>query len=376
MAAKKAIILGGGIGGMTAATTLRRADFDVRLIEQSPEGFRQGHGICLTNNAIRALDEVDLAEPCIGKGFGFDKITTCDSHGNVLREDLAPRVFRPDRPATLGMRRTDLADILEDSARGAGAQFSFEQSIRTIEQTGQSVRVTLGSGETLEADLLVAADGAYSKTRSTVFSSDLKTRFAGQSGWRVSMPRPETLEGLTFFRHKEMPSVGAIPLSRDWAYIFFLENSAAPVRKDPTQLDALMIDALRHFDAPTIQHAIQHIRSPDQVSFRPFDALLVPQPWFRGRVVLLGDAAHSLTPQLTNGGGMAIEDAVVLGEELFRGGTVDEALQAYSARRFPRVRQVFENSYQICQWEQEPHGDGAKSTQLLTESYRFLTQPH
>ena len=97
-------------------------------------------------------------------------------------------------------------------------------------------------------------------------------------------------------------------------HFFFLENSAEHLHLPNEQLQALLLERLAAFSAPAIRNSLAHVTDPSHVIFRPFDITLVPAPWHRGRVVLLGDAAHSPTPQMTSGGGMAIEDAVVLTE--------------------------------------------------------------
>ena len=129
------------------------------------------------------------------------------------------------------------------------------------------------------------------------------------------------------------------------------------------------------FSAPEIREAVDAMDETRHISFRPIDHVLLPTPWHRGRVVLLGDAAHALTPQLTSGGGMAIEDAVVLCEELAARATVDEALDAYGERRGERVRQIYEHSLAICRAEQDPATPNEQILQILGRAHGILAQP-
>jgi len=101
----------------------------------------------------------------------------------------------------------------------------------------------------------------------------------------------------------------------------------------------------------------------------------VPRPWYRGRVVLVGDAAHSMTPHLASGAGMAIEDGIVLSEELAGGDAVEAALERFMERRWDRCRIVVENSMQISEWERAPEGAGGDAVALTGESMALLAQP-
>jgi 2-polyprenyl-6-methoxyphenol hydroxylase-like FAD-dependent oxidoreductase len=137
----------------------------------------------------------------------------------------------------------------------------------------------------------------------------------------------------------------------------------------------LLRERLADFTAPVIRESLKHLTDPVHASFRPFDITLVPAPWHRGRVVLMGDAAHSPTPQLTSGGGLAIEDAVVLAECLQHHASIPSALAAYSERRFERARTVFDASLQLSLYEQAPVPDPQRTAALLLQTYQYLGQP-
>jgi 2-polyprenyl-6-methoxyphenol hydroxylase-like FAD-dependent oxidoreductase len=125
-----------------------------------------------------------------------------------------------------------------------------------------------------------------------------------------------------------------------------------------------------------VREALAQVTEAKQVIYRPLDITLVPAPWHRGRVVLLGDAAHAPTPQMTSGGGLAIEDAVVLAECLATTGSAREALETYSKRRFDRAKTIWDASLQLCLYEQDdPVGNKDRSAALLLQTYQFLGQP-
>jgi len=114
------------------------------------------------------------------------------------------------------------------------------------------------------------------------------------------------------------------------------------------------------------------MRSPEKVIWRPFENTLVPSPWYRDRVILIGDAAHTMTPHLTAGGGMAIEDAVILAETLAQSGSVSDAPRNFMERRFERVRAACEISLEICKLEQAAEPDVAKIYSLTGQGYALL----
>lgn len=371
---ERVLVIGGGIGGLTVAHGLAAQGLDVEIIEAGARGDRLGTGITLLGNALRALDALDLADEVIENGFGWDAVLWCNAQGEVTEERPSPRTFRPDAPAAVGIMRTVLAEILERNAVASGARIRFCTTAREIEQDADEVRVTLSDGDRLTAELLVAADGVYSKTRAQVFGEEHVPQYVGTSGWRYTIPRPANLNGFSLYRGPQGQIIGGLPLSDDIAYLFLLEHSDEHVRMPDDHLGELMRERFEGFTAPELRQAADEIGPDRHVSFRPFDIMLMPRPWHRGRVVLLGDAAHSLTPNLTSGGGMAIEDAVVLCEEVARHGEVGVALEAYDERRFDRVAAIYDNSLRITELEKRPN-DGRESLAILIESHGMLAQP-
>lgn len=365
---KSALIVGAGIGGAMAAYTLARAGIKTHCVEIAPKSSAAGTGICLLHNTMRAMRQVELADPCLEFGQQIDHFRQFDAAGNQVSENPTP--------PGIGIKRPDLAHVLENAAVKAGAKIEYNTSVASLEDLGNRVKVVFSNGNVAEYDVVVGADGVYSKIRHTVFGAQYDAEFVGQSCWRFSAPRLPEHDGFWLFRHKGA-GVGAIPTSKDGCYLFILENSDQPLTMRDDKLDVLLKERLADYTAPLIRQALEQLTSPKQVLFRPFDARLMPGPWWhKGRVVLLGDAAHAPTPQLTSGGGMAIEDAVVLADCLAAPGTAADALEAYSKRRIPRVKRVWEASRQISRWEREdPVGNAQKTAALLLDTYTFLGEP-
>jgi len=365
---KRTLIVGAGIGGASTAYTLSRIGIKVDCVDIAPQSPAVGTGITLLHNTLRALRQVGLEAPCVERGSRFDHFRQLDGAGNEISQ--APTAVGA------GIRRPDLAHILESAATDAGANIEFGVTVDDLEDLGDRVRVTFSNGNVDEYDLVVAADGVYSKIRRKVFGAQYDAEYVGQGCWRFSAPRPADHDGFWLFRNGNT-SVGAIPTSKETCYLFLLENSETPPHFPADQLDTILKQRLQGFTAPLIVQALDLLTTPKQAIFRPFDARLMPGPWWhKNRVVLIGDAAHAPTPQLTSGGGMAIEDAVVLAECLAAPGTAIDALEAFSKRRIPRVERIWKASYQISRWEREdPVGNKERTAALLLDSYKFLGEP-
>ena len=366
---KRVLIVGCGIGGATAAYTLRRVGLDVHCVEMKSESSPAGTGISLLYNALGALRSIGLDGPCSERGQITERFRQFDAEGR-------PVAVNPTPPG-IGIRRADLAHILETAAADAGAVLDWGVTVEALNDRGDRVEVVFTDDRRAEYDLVVAADGAYSAIRAKVFGPEFGPEFAGQSAWRFSAPRPAEHDGFFLWRDAQGRGVGAIPTSKETCYLFYLENSKEHLRMPEDQMHVLLRERLERYSAPFIRAALEQVTTPEQVLFRPFDIRLIPGPWWhRGRVVLMGDAAHAPTPQLTSGGGMAIEDAVVLAECLAAPGSAMEVLEAYSCRRIPRVKRVWEASRQICRFEHDdPIGNAQQAATLLLDTYRFLGEP-
>jgi 2-polyprenyl-6-methoxyphenol hydroxylase-like FAD-dependent oxidoreductase len=163
-------------------------------------------------------------------------------------------------------------------------------------------------------------------------------------------------------------------VSQEQMYVFVNERKGANERVR----DAELLPRLRALIEPIADPLMRAVRDSlgedSLVLYRPMDNLLLPLPWHRGRVVLIGDAAHATTPHLASGAGIGIEDAIVLAEELAGAVSLEAALSAFEARRWERCRMVVENSERLGILEAMP-GAEAEFTRLQGESYRALAAP-
>jgi 2-polyprenyl-6-methoxyphenol hydroxylase-like FAD-dependent oxidoreductase len=167
---------------------------------------------------------------------------------------------------------------------------------------------------------------------------------------------------------------GLNPVSRDQMYLFVTEDRADKVHIDPAGFVPMLRDLLAPFAAPLMQAVRAQLDADAQITYRPLEALLLPQPWFSGRVVLIGDAVHATTPHMASGACIGIEDALVLAEEVGKGGTVEQALSAFQQRRWERCRMVVENSARLGEIE-IAGGDKAEHARIMRETMAMLASP-
>jgi 2-polyprenyl-6-methoxyphenol hydroxylase-like FAD-dependent oxidoreductase len=345
----RVLVVGGGIGGLSSAIALRKQDVEVDVVEINPRWEVYGVGIIQPANAIRALDALGLAEQAVAQGFAMKGSRFHDSQGNLLGEVPALDLLGPRYPPMDGITRPKLHAIFQDAVKASGADIRLGVTVDAVEEDGA---VVFSDGTSGEYDLVVGADGIHSHVRSLVFAGAPEPEYTGQIVWRYTVPRPEGLETLDMFVGSN-GKAGFVPLSPDLMYILYIEAVPADqVRMPEDRLADILRQRLAEFGGPVADVRDRYISDASKVVVRPVESLLVAKPWHRGRVVLVGDAAHASSPHVGQGGAMAIEDAIVLAEEV-TASDVGAALERYVERRYPRCREIWEISRQIGNWEIE-----------------------
>ncbi len=349
----RTLVVGGGIGGLCATLALRREGVEVEVIERNPEWSVYGVGIIQPGNALRALHSLGLAEACVAAGHPIlgSRTFLADGVTEVAHVAFPPLV--PGLPPGNGLPRPRLHEILTTRVRESGATVRVGVTVTRIENDPDGVTATLSDGSRGTWDLLIGADGLYSQVRAEVFDKRLDPRFTGQVCWRVNLPRPEGLDELHLYLGP-WGSAGLVPLGEDLMYMLLIE---APIEDWRAQVErrgaaAVMRERLEPFAGPVAEMR-KLVTHDDAILLRPIENILVPAPWNRDRVVLIGDAAHGMTPHCGQGAAQAVEDGIVLADELSTSDSVAAALQAYTHRRFDRCRTILEGSEAIGRWEQD-----------------------
>ncbi|KPL67152.1 2-polyprenyl-6-methoxyphenol hydroxylase [Erythrobacter sp. SG61-1L] len=364
------LIIGGGIGGLTSAIALRQRGFGVTVIEKDPQWSVYGVGIIQQGNVLRAVDQLGILQDYVDAGVGFDAVEVYAPDGIRIARVPSPRLLE-GYPANLGISRPALHKVLGEAALAAGAEIRLGVTATEIEDRGDAVQVRFSDGSEGAYDIVIGADGVYSQTRATILPEAEMPQFTGQAVWRYNLPRPASLDALHAYNGRT--GVGLVPISDTLMYIYATTPEPGNPRHPRAGLAAAMRDRLADC-APAISELAQQITDDKGVVYRPLEGMLVEGPWHMGRVVLLGDAVHATTPHLGQGAGMAIEDSLVLAEELARHGTVASAFAAYRARRFERCASIVRASLAICmgQLGKGPPVDNAKAT---AEMFQLTAKP-
>jgi 2-polyprenyl-6-methoxyphenol hydroxylase-like FAD-dependent oxidoreductase len=348
--ARTVLVVGGGTAGNGLTVLLRRAGIDVDLVEIKPDWNVYGSGITLQGNALRVLREIGVLEAVEQHGFGFDTFGLTAPDGTVLHVQPEHRTGGPDLPAALGMQRADLQRILTEAVSGSGARVRLGTTVAHLEQDDTGVDVTFSDGTTGRYDLVVAADGLHSATRALIGIGE-RPEPLGMGIWRVSAPRPKTVERTDLAFGGPCYIAGYCPTSQDTLYAYLVEPERDRTSLDPDRYADEMRRLAEGYGGAW-NEIRESITDPQKVNYSWFSRHLVEGSWHRGRVVLVGDAAHTCPPTLAQGAAMSLEDALVLAEQLATHDVWDdELLTAYYQRRIPRVRMVVDGSVQLCQWQ-------------------------
>jgi 2-polyprenyl-6-methoxyphenol hydroxylase-like FAD-dependent oxidoreductase len=334
----RAVIVGGGIGGLTTAIALGRLGFGVTVYERASELREVGAGLTLWPNATRILLDLGL-DDVVAKGARFKEgILRTPSGGRLATNRVASLEKHFDAP-TIAIHRAELHQGLADALPVGTVQLGAECVALT--QNEAAVEVSFSNGNRASSDVVIGADGIRSAVRAFLFP-DITPRYAGYTGWRGIAPGQAATEIVETWGRGER--FGIVPL-RDRTYWFATSNRPAGNDRSGEESREELLERFAGWHAPIAElirsTPASHILQNDIYDLIPF------RQWSRGRVVLLGDAAHATTPNLGQGACMAIESAAVLAEELARGGDVREAISAYEKRRMPRTAKITNESWKI-----------------------------
>jgi 2-polyprenyl-6-methoxyphenol hydroxylase-like FAD-dependent oxidoreductase len=351
----KVLIVGGGIGGLSAAIALAKSGIRTEVAEIEQDWKIYQVGIVVQANFIRAMAALGIADQAVAAGFPYDGLVFEDLHGRVLQRLQGARLAGPRYPASLGMTRPALHQVLFNAASAAGTVLRLGTTFRDMQQQGDRVQVDFNDGSSAAYDLVIGADGVHSQVRSLLFGNGYRPRFTGQGTWRYNVARPPALDYSFMCMGDGLPfgKCGFIPLNQQSGYVWLVQSEPGNPRHPPERLAEIFRERLAACGGIMGQMREQ-IRDSTQVVYRPLETLLLPEPWYRGRIVLIGDAAHATTPHLGQGSAQAVEDAVVLGELLSNSGPVEALLEKFMQRRFERCRFIVESSLQLGEWEQHP----------------------
>ncbi|WP_246610987.1 FAD-dependent oxidoreductase [Aquisediminimonas profunda] len=366
----KVLVVGGGIGGLATAIALARKGHRVTVIERDPDWSVYGVGIIQQSNVVRAMEQLGVLERFIAAAFGFDAVEIFAPNGIMVARIPSPRLVE-GRPANVGIGRPALQNVLAGTARELGAEVRLGVTVATLQDDGTAVAVTFSDRSNGRFDLVVGADGVNSQIRGMVLPDAETPQFTGQSVWRYNLPRHADLDALRTFNGPT--GVGLVPMSQELMYMFVTTPEPGNPRYPVDGLAARMRERIANC-SPVIRELGEQITDDAQVVYRPLEGMLVTGAWSRGRVVLLGDAVHATTPHLGQGAGMAIEDAIVLADELEKDKDVARACVSYRDRRYERCRYIVNASLSIC-YGQLGKGPPVEMHQATADMFKTVAKP-
>ncbi len=340
----KVMIIGSGIAGLSAAIALRKAGIQVVLFERAAQLTEVGAGISLWSNALRALDKIGAGAAIRNRIEPVSKSEFRSNNGFLIAASFPASKLE----ATLGHRpvigmihRAELVETLAGCLPNDAARYGHEAL--SVRETGKQVEVEFTNGHREVSDLVIGADGIHSKIRSLLLDPK-PPRYSGYTCFRGITKSPSSIEpGYLGEWWGRGCRVGITTLRNHRVYWWATVNTPQNFRIDDKR--SWLCDHFRRWAEPL----------PELLSSTPDDAFyqndiidrLPNKNWYRGRCLLIGDAAHPTTPNLGQGGCLAIEDAACLYHLFSNSSTLDEILPAFVKLRFSRTAVINRDSYRL-----------------------------
>lgn len=326
-------IIGGGIGGLTAALALKQFGFHPEVFEQAPALLDVGAAIAIWPNAMRVLERLQLSEKILEKAGEMNAIEWRSRDGFLIN--------RVSIPPAVALHRADLQSTLLHSL--PDTSIHLDHAFVSYKQQANKVIATFATGDSVEADFLIGADGIHSDVRSQ-FINDGEPVYRGYTVWRGISPEirgqipPAT--AIEIHGRGKRFGMGPVGLGRlGWW---------AAANTDSDDLPSLFVGWYR----PVLE-LIEATPGKSILKTRALDREPI-KTWGSGRMTLLGDAIHPTTPNLGQGGCLAMEDALVLARCFEKYGAVEEALRKYEGLRYNRTAAITKYSRYygaVGQWE-------------------------
>ena len=340
----RVVIIGGGIGGLTAAVALRQQGLDARVFEAAPELAAVGKGIWVPTNAMQVLHRLGLGAAVAARGFEIRRIELHDRDAGVLQALPLDWVEERFGYTTVSILRSELQFALADALPEGVLHLARRCS--GIEERDEDVVARFEDGSQVAADLIIGADGVRSVVRDWV-SPGSRLRDSGQvcSLGLCDYRMPPELDGVVWEVWGPGHRIGFSAVSDRRVYWFAPRTTLGP----SGCRESLSLDALRElyadFSRP-VPELLDATREEDIVELPLADLEPLPN-WSRGRVTLLGDAAHAMTPNAGQGGAQAIEDGFVLARQLAATKDLAKALADYERLRKPKTSRIATDAWRL-----------------------------
>ncbi|QUG43165.1 FAD-dependent monooxygenase [Psychrobacillus sp. INOP01] len=339
----KIAIIGGGIGGLCAAVTLQKQGFSVQVFEANPTFLPVGAGIGIGSNALQALMEIGVGEDVFANGHVLHTQVFQDEFGKTLNTIDFTVLKKLYGQENITIHRADLHRTLLEALEPN--TLHFNKKCISVDQSDTQVTVHFEDGTTVTADLLIAADGIHSSIRQQLVPDSLP-KYAGYTCWRgITENRGRVDEYTSTELWSTQGRFGMAPMKNGLVYWFACINTTARNPQFQHLTSQEIGDLFHHF--PEVVHNIITTTPFENILHHDISDIKPLRQFAFGRVVLLGDAAHATTPNMGQGAGQAIEDAIVLGNGFKQFEHVDKVLAFYEQKRVARTAKVIRLSRQI-----------------------------
>jgi len=361
------LIVGGGIAGLVAASALRLDNISVSLIEKARDWTTAGAGLHLHGNALRELRKIGVLNELLAAGIIQDEYDYADLRNQHEVRVRFPRFFDPAIPSFLSIGRGALHNILLERAKRLGTKLKLDTVFTSMSQDRDEVTVSFSDGTTGHFDLVLGCDGIKSQVRNEVFGPTDPT-YTGQGIWRTLLERhPSSLLPKIMYGGAGR-MVGVMPINDERVYLFAGAPNPARQRYKEENFVSEMKSEFWEFGG-LVPFYLDQIDSSDQLIYTAIEMVEQEPPWHRGRIFLVGDAAHASAPYLAQGAAMAIEDVIVLRALISEQLELEQLQSHFMERRYERAKFIQTMSirrnderYQGAEYDR---ADGAKSDRII-----------
>lgn len=343
----KAAIIGAGIGGLTTAIALQQNGIDFDVFEAAPELKPIGAGIVMASNAMQVFQRLGIEKNIVPAGleivnaYGVDQSFKVIS-GLAIRDKVTPRFGI----GSYAFHRGRLQHVLLSEIDSK--KINLNKKLVALKQNGQQVTVTFEDESKSEFDLVIGADGIRSVVRKSIFG-DMPLRYSDQTCWRgmtkFTLPADKQFNSYEMWGKQKGLRFGFVPTAPDEVYYFTTFFTSAGGKDDPQKLKKALLQKYSCFGDTPVQ-LIESTPEENIIRSDIFDLQPIEQ-WWKGHVVLLGDAAHATTPNLGQGGCQAVEDAFVIAKCLKENSSIEKALGQYQTIRFQKALHVVNMSWRF-----------------------------
>jgi 2-polyprenyl-6-methoxyphenol hydroxylase-like FAD-dependent oxidoreductase len=375
---RNALIVGGGMGGLSAAIAMAQRKIEVTVVERAHEWT--GAAIHFHYGPVYALDELGILDQILERAHFIPADAPSSMFGIFTAQGDRLPLGEPELgedwsvPPTIAIYRPILGEIMMQAARQHGVELLVGHTYTSMKPSADAVDVELTTGDRRSFDLVVGADGINSGLREQFFGEVDGPTYIGSMAFRMMFKdAPDSWRSGLHVAQGTTISANLLPGNH-----FYLAVPHKMERRQIEQDEAreIVLSELDKYRPSEMFDAIAERLTDDiDIIVGAYEWIFVPPPWHRGRIVLVGDAIHATAPTIGSAGGMAIEDGVVLAQELAATEDVDRALTAYAERRADRAKLVVVASETLMRTHQERRSPEEESVIRLA-AYEKLVQPY